>query len=268
MKELSYHELLNRGTPDFQIELYRVTKAHPRYNMQHHWHNKHEIVHVSEGSISLRLNEKVLTLTEGESVFIPAGVVHGGTPKDCTYMCIVFSPSILHASQKNRIIMKTRFTTPVALKNDTVTKSIVDDLTDKMPGYEFAVTGKLYLLIYNLLRSGDDQTTPPNAAFERIKPALTYIEENYFKEISLGDMASRCSMSPNYFCRYFKSITQETPVGYITRYRIEMACEFLLSGMTITDTAYACGFNDASYFINVFKRHTGHTPQKYKSVTL
>ncbi len=267
MKDIPIHELLKRGTPDFQIELYDVNKNHPRYHMQHHWHNKYEIVYVTSGRLTLYLNEKNVTLSNGESVFIPDGVVHAGTPDNCEYMCVVFSASILHASQKSRSLTK-QFKHPIVLNGNALIKSIFKEMSQKHYGYELSVIGKLYLLAHKLIKTDTKNVIKSNTEFEKIKPAMLYIEDNYYKDVTLSDLAKMCSVTPNYFCRCFKVITSETPIEYIRRYRIERACEFLLSGMSITDTAYACGFNDTSYFINVFKKHMGITPKQYKISSL
>ncbi len=263
MKEYSTHELLNRGTPDFQIELYNVDYNHPRYHMQYHWHNKYEIVYVASGSLTLNLNGKTFVLNPGESVFIPGGVVHSGTPKNCKYMCIVFSASMLYGSQKSKTFVK-QFNFPIMIKDNDLTQSIIEDMTERTHGYELSVTGKLYLLIHILLQMNNENKAKPNKEFENIKPALSYIQDNYYNEIMLEQLSTLCNMNIHYFCKFFKKITDETPMGYIQRYRIEMGCEFLLSGMSVTDTAYACGFNDTSYFINIFKKHMGITPKQYQ----
>ncbi len=264
MNNQSNYEILTRGTPDFQVELYDLTDKHPRYHMQYHWHNNYEIVYVVSGSFTMLLNGKRIILREGESVFIPDGVVHGGTPSNCRYICVVFHSSILHAAQCSRLIMQTQITMPVILKNDNLIKNIIKDLTEKNPGYELSVIGNLYLLVHRLLQNHTDNKIPPNPNFEKLKPAITFIEKNFSNTITLTELAAECSLSPNYFCRCFKALTSETPFGYITRYRIEIACEFLISGMSITDTAYSCGFNDISYFINIFKQHMGISPKKYQ----
>ncbi len=264
MKDFSNYESISRGTPDFQVELYDVNEKHPRYHMQQHWQNSYEIIYVVQGTLILRLNGKKVILSEGEGVFIPDGVIHGGTPSHCRYMCIVFSSSILYATQKSRLIMKTQIRLPIVLKNETLIKNIIKDMVEKSDGYQLSVIGNMYMLSHKLLTMCTDTKIKPNIKIEKVKPAMSYIEKNYASNITLAELAEECSMSPNYFCRFFKDITKETPIEYITRYRLEMACEFLLSGMTITDTAYSCGFNDTSYFINVFKKNIGITPQKYK----
>ena len=70
-------------------------------------------------------------------------------------------------------------------------------------------------------------------------------------------------MSQNYFCKLFRDVTGETPVEYITTYRLEMASEMLLSGAKVTDVALDCGFNDLSYFIHIFKKNLGISPKQY-----
>ncbi len=268
MNTFPNHEISSRGTPDFQVELYEVSDKHLRYQMPYHWHNKYEIVYVESGSFSMINNNQRIVLNEGESIFIPAGVVHGGTPSNCKYICIVFQPSILHASQRSQLIAKTQLEAPIILKNNVLVKNIIKDLTEKTNGYELLVIGNLYLLAHELLQKTKETKILPNSNFEKIKPAIKYIENNFSNSISLTELAKECSMSPNYFCRFFKNITSETPIGYITRYRIEMACEYLISGMSITETAYSCGFNDTSYFINVFKQHIGLSPKKYQTQQL
>ena len=264
MNDFSNYESIRRGTPDFQVELYDVTNKHPRYHMQHHWQNSYEIIYVVHGTLTLLLNNKKIVLHQSEAVFIPDGVIHGGTPTNCRYICVVFSSSIFSATQKSRLIMKTRIRLPILLKNEPLIKTIIQDMMGKSDGYQLSVIGNIYILTHKLLTMCLDNKISTNIKIEKIKPAMAYIERNYSKNITLSDLAKECSMSPNYFCRFFKSITNETPIGFIIRYRIEMACEFLLSGMSITDTAYSCGFNDISYFINVFKQRTNLSPKKYQ----
>ena len=53
-------------------------------------------------------------------------------------------------------------------------------------------------------------------------------------------------------------------IEYLNFYRIEIACEQLLStDLSVTDIAINCGFNDVSYFIKTFKKYKGITPKQY-----
>ncbi len=66
-------------------------------------------------------------------------------------------------------------------------------------------------------------------------------------------------------CRFFKEMTNRTPIEYLVFYRIERACEELSYGeKSITEVALDCGFNDLSYFIKTFKKLKGVSPKQYQ----
>lgn len=62
----------------------------------------------------------------------------------------------------------------------------------------------------------------------------------------------------------------ETPRAYINRIRIERAMEMLQSRLartsTITDIAFAVGFNDLSSFTRSFTKHYGRSPRHFAQV--
>ena len=257
-----FYESEKRGTPDFPIEFYSVGSSHPRYRMRTQWHNDVEIDRVVSGKLTFRLNDEQFVMEEGDCVVIPGGVVHGAEGESCEYECIVFSPSVLYATQKMRSNVRANLKKPVFLKKDEDIAVLFESI--KTEENDFRVVGSLYNIIQKAL-SGQKSASASGTeyAVERIKPAISFIEENYMRDISLAELAKTCSMSPNYFCRFFKEVTGQTAGKYITAARIEAACEKLIGGMSVTDCAFACGFNDVSYFIRVFKRETSLSPKKY-----
>ena len=90
MKFLASHESSTRGTFDFPIELYYVDKMHPRYEMPFHWHMEFELMLVLSGEFFLMTDGRSYLLHKGDAAIISAGAVHGGTPNDCVYECVVF----------------------------------------------------------------------------------------------------------------------------------------------------------------------------------
>lgn len=264
MNTLSYHERMQRGTPDFPLELYSIDRFHPRYRMQMHWHKEFEIIRILDGTLTLRLNEKEFTLSENQSIFIPGGIVHSGLPDRCRYECIVFSPSILYGIQVCRSLIKTYLQKPTVYESNSDIDAIFSALKKRDRGFELEVIGKLYSLAGGIVRHSSGCTVAPNEKLERIKPAMQLVEENYASKITLEELAGSCHLSQNYFSRYFKEIVGQTPFEYITVYRIEVACEMLLAGDgNITDICFACGFSDLSYFIHIFRKHKGMSPGAY-----
>ena len=94
----------------------------------------------------------------------------------------------------------------------------------------------------------------------------SYIAENYAHNISLDTLAHIAGMNPRYFCRYFRSMTERTPIDYLNYYRVECASYFLTtSDMTVAEIAQHCGYNDSSFFIKQFRRYKGTTPRQYRT---
>lgn len=264
MKKTFFHETERRGTPHFPVSFYHVDENHPKYQMRTQWHSDTELDCVLEGSLIVSLGNQTYEMTKGQSLLIPGGVIHSAEAKNCVYECMVFAPTVLYSTLQHRTEVKRKLIKPVFFTDNEKVDRIFDGLKTQEPGYEFQVIGDLYTLIYEAIsqqKSTIQDTT--DYRIDQIKTAISFIEENYPRTITLASLSAACSLSPNYFCRFFKEITGQTPMEYINAYRVEAACEMLLAGASVTDTALTCGFNDLSYFINVFKKHMGMPPKQY-----
>lgn len=264
MKISPYLEHNERGTPDFPLELYIVNENHPRYNMQFHWHSDIEIIRVTRGKLNLTLNDTHYILAETEAILIPGGIVHGAVPEDCEYECLRFSKGILYATAEIKKIIKTRLLHPVRISDRNAMEKLFM-LMRKENLSQLTLMSHLFLIISEAVEKQQETKIISEEKIERIKPAIVYVEDNYQSNITVSQLAKECLMSTNYFIKYFKEVTNQTPVEFLNRHRIEAACEMLLSGHSVTETAFSCGFNDLSYFIHVFKTHTGISPKKYSS---
>lgn len=280
MKYLDYKEQRQQGTFNFPIAFYHEVPHSPRYYMPYHWHRHYEIIRIISGAFHLTLNNDTRIYHEGDVIFITDGTLHGGNPQDhtCVYDCIVFDLQILlqdnHACSKNiHDIMDHKITIHNLLsERSPAVLPIVDNLTlalsGKKTGYEFMTQGYLYQLIGTILEEHlyEEDVKDIKAArhLNSIKNVLAYIAENYDSSISLDNLAKIAGMNPKYFCQYFRSMTERTPIDYLNYYRIECACEMLSTkDISIKETAISCGFNDESYFIKTFHKYKGITPKQF-----
>lgn len=284
MKYFDYKENTQHGTFDFPIAFYHVTPCHPRYNMPYHWHTECEIIRILEGEFSLIINDEKILASKGDIIFIHDGMFHGGTPYNCIYECIVFDIKVLlkqnHACTKKiqDIINQNKIIGPLLPKNTKGLKSCCDALFESMKskelGYEFITQGSLYYLIgmvlkYDLYKSQNKNTKRTEERALHFKNVLSLIESEYQSPLTLEDLSRAAGMTPKYFCRFFSEMTNKTPIEYLNYYRIESACEQLITtNYSITDVALNCGFNDTSYFIKIFKKHRGITPKQYINQSL
>jgi len=99
-----------------------------------------------------------------------------------------------------------------------------------------------------------------------IKQAQEYIENNVTEKISVEDLSSMYAIGRRHFERRFKKATNNTPVEYIQRVKIEAAKKQLESTpKNINEVMYDVGYTDAKAFRTVFKKITGLSPIDYRN---
>ena len=90
------------------------------------------------------------------------------------------------------------------------------------------------------------------------------MDKNYKQKIELNEIAALSNMTKEAFCRYFKKATNYTFVQFLNRYRISHAKRFLMSGKSVTEACYSCGFESLSYFNRIFKKITDENPSTFR----
>ena len=101
---------------------------------------------------------------------------------------------------------------------------------------------------------------------EAIKEAQKFIEENVQDKISVDRLAKKYAISNRNFVRRFKKATQNTPLEYIQRVKIEAAKRSLEStAQNINEVMYQVGYMDQKAFRAVFKKYVGLSPVAYRS---
>ena len=98
-----------------------------------------------------------------------------------------------------------------------------------------------------------------------IQLTISYINENFSKNLHLEDLAEKASLSPYYFTKLFARRTGMTPYQYLISTRLSSA-KFLLKSslMSIKEIAFTSGFTDVSTFCSSFKKKEGITPMDYR----
>jgi AraC-like DNA-binding protein len=101
---------------------------------------------------------------------------------------------------------------------------------------------------------------------KKMTDVYTFIRENYFKPISLEDVAKIAKMSPFSFSRYFKKNCGACFVEYLNRVRTNKACYLLReTEYQVQDIALECGFGSISNFNKQFRKAEGLSPRDYRA---
>lgn len=100
---------------------------------------------------------------------------------------------------------------------------------------------------------------------EWIAVVTEYIDRNYQEALTLDTLAAICHGTPYHLHRTFKKVMHMTPVDYIQQVRIERAKSILTSSPApVAEVGASVGLSNTPYFITLFKKKTGHTPEGYR----
>lgn len=100
---------------------------------------------------------------------------------------------------------------------------------------------------------------------DRIKDIYDYTFANFRNKIHLGEIADIARISPNSFCRYFKSFTKKTYSQFLMEVKVGQACKLLIDNrLNIKQVCYESGFNNFTSFHKCFKDITGKSPLIYQ----
>jgi len=100
---------------------------------------------------------------------------------------------------------------------------------------------------------------------DEILKSQAYIEQNYSANISIGQVSALTNTSMRNFIRRFKAATNNTPIEYLQRVRIEAAKKALEDkNLPLNEVVNITGYEDIKTFRMVFKKMTGLSPSDYR----
>lgn len=110
-----------------------------------------------------------------------------------------------------------------------------------------------------------DMVLEENTKNNLVKLATEYVNEYYYKDLMLNEVAEKVGITPGYLSTLCTQNLGCGFVDYLSCVRIEHACTYLKQNYLKTyEIAYKVGFRDEKYFSKVFKKYTGMTPSEYK----
>ncbi len=114
-------------------------------------------------------------------------------------------------------------------------------------------------------RREEDDELASGFTSKRFRQVLSFIGENFPRTISVEDLAEAANLSASHFSRVFKETIGQSPMQFVTRYRVEQAKKMLVDrDRPLIDIAVGCGFADQAHFSRVFKQAEGSTPRAYR----
>ena len=142
-------------------------------------------------------------------------------------------------------------------------------LVEKLCGHQTAVECSKALIInmprfyqagYSIL-----PISRPHAD-QKIRQVEDYLQANFSKALSIDELAGLVGMSRRNFLRRFKAATGSMPGSYLQMFRVAAARQMLEESTTsVQRVGSSVGYDNVTFFRQVFRRYTGVTPAEYRS---
>ena len=279
-----YHEAKAHTLPDFPYNTYLCSIPKDFRFVPTHWHEEAEFIVIKKGEGKVQVDLVSYEVSAGDIVIVLPGQLHSISQKEyCSmeYENIIFRTALLETSGQDLCsrsflepLFRGRIDFPSLIDHSSVLypdfrKIIerIDEICDQKPeGYQLAVKGYLYQIMFGLVRIGHKREHSTNQkSVEKIKRVLSYIRENYQRSISIEEIAGVCYYSKSHFMKFFKESMGMGFIQYLNDYRLSVASQMLLAtGTSVLEIAEKTGFENLSYFNRMFKKKYGVSPGQFR----
>lgn len=234
------------------------------HSFPNHFHSEYSVGISLKGLQKFSLSGKDYIIEPFNLILIGPGQIHAHHPFNNTgwsYKSILVSPDFLK-HLLDRFAMPSREQPINSLLNDQgLVESCLRLHTNGRIPDERAFAGFFNELFQKA--GAQPLSEPKNVDHERLNQVTQYLAENYFRKLSLDQVAKKFVVDKYQLIRQFKKYIGVTPNSYLTMLRIEKARKLIMQHCPIVTVALETGFYDQSHFHRNFLYYTGLTPKHY-----
>ena len=252
----------------------------PYINNKWHFHTEVELIHIKQGSGTQFVGDNIRRFNPGDIVLVGAHLPHywrfDEAPVDARV--VHFSENIWGGSfldlPENIQLKSLLDTSKRGLQVEGEAKHTVGRLLEQLLVSEGMPRMILLLEITHVLAASGQlhplasigfRHSPGDTEHERVNLIYQYSLGHFKQPIQLEEIAAIANISPNSFCRFFKSRTRKTFSRFLLELRVGHACKLLIeNNLSIKQICYESGFNNFTSFYKYFKLITGKSPVGYQ----
>lgn len=224
-----------------------------------------------EGEGFVRIGPRSWSMRQGGAVLLPPGQKHQYGADEGRPWSILWVHFEGEGSEDYRRMLLMDETDPVFQMRDLVT--VIDAFEETfrhvLGGYRdvdligLATACGRFFGCCRLQRGAREG--PRREAEDRVLRTIHFMKENLDRPLSLDELAKASNWAPSYFSEVFRRQTNSPPALFLTRLRMQRACELLkTTDAAIAQIADAVGYPDAFYFSRVFSKQIGMPPAVYR----
>lgn len=234
--------------------------------------DSYDIIYVYEGELKLSYKNRTYTVSKNDVIFVHKDLIYEiMTNKSDDVDIVILSINGLISKEYYNLIMKKGFS-PISIKNPNAFDIIFNKILFYMkypssPNKALIIDTiiQLYTELYLNSINFDEYDTVYGHPKWFIS-AMSFLNENYNKNISINKLSEECGFSSSYLHKLFKDYTGISPYNYLLSVRINNAKNLLLNKeLSVKFISYTVGFKSVNHFINHFKKITGSTPNSFRN---
>ncbi|HEY9258468.1 AraC family transcriptional regulator [Chitinophaga sp.] len=149
----------------------------------------------------------------------------------------------------------------------TILKDIFQEDTDKQTQYVDVIKANMQIFFIELTRKNNSQPAPDGNLYiyQQLESFLALLEKHISEHKQVAQYADMLHLSTYQLNAITKTTLGKTCSETINEYMIlEAKRNLLATSGQISQIADLLGYEDVSYFIRFFKKHTGHTPEAFR----
>lgn len=177
-----------------------------------------------------------------------------------------WSESLEHCMEAGFLIASS-FTHLAHRNGRTLTKLLGEDIQPLQSGEAFSSISKLRKWSVGVLGKLKEETSNEVKDFRSLYVTKTqqFVEKNLHLDVSLRTLADHVNLHPTHLSKIYKIETGEGISNFVSSLRMDRACHLLrTTEKKVYEISTEVGYLDPAYFIKVFKRQFGVTPQDYR----
>ena len=101
---------------------------------------------------------------------------------------------------------------------------------------------------------------------KRLNKVIEFTFKEFQRPITLKEVAGLANLTPEAFCKYFKTRTRKTYINFLNEIRVNHACRLLTEDKSISGICYDCGFMNISNFNRIFKKIKQVSPGEWRKI--
>jgi AraC-like DNA-binding protein/mannose-6-phosphate isomerase-like protein (cupin superfamily) len=239
-----------------------------------HYHADFEYIKINSGELGYEVNGKRYLLKKGEGLFVNAMALHYGYgigEEECDFLCLIF-PSYLLANcpeiEERLLAPYLEKESAILLKEGSEALNVFDRLWKEKKSTQdpLAYSALLFILWQKTIPLfSKGMVAAPSASLGLVKTALAYLKDHYSEQISSSSFSKALSVSPSFLTKLFRNYLHDSPMDYLSNYRLRLAkTKLLQSDEQIKNIADEVGYGSANFFTRSFKKKYGLSPKAYR----